>query len=153
MFMMEQCLKEQNIRENGGRDKMIRRNFLKLFTLFGANATLSANNTIDSIKEKELSSIELNECYLAGLQYYDGKDFDASHVSFFSLKREPDNKFDKNAIEVYCKEVKIGYIPRAENKIIAKMMDQNIRIVAKVSKFNADEIYRRIKVKLYQLVG
>ena len=50
MFMMEQCLKEQNIRENGGRGKMIRRNFLKLFALFGVNATLSANNTIDSIK-------------------------------------------------------------------------------------------------------
>lgn len=132
---------------------MIRRNFLKLFTLFGANATLSAKNSIDSIKEIELTSIELNECYIAGLQYYAGKNIDASRISFLSLKREPDNKFDRNAIEVYDKQVKIGYIPRIENKIIAKMMDQNIRIVAKVTKFNADETYHRIKVKLYQLPG
>ena len=132
---------------------MIRRNFLKLFALFGVNATLSANNTIDSTKEMELSSIELNECYIVGLQYYNGKDFDASRVSSFSLKREPGNKFDSNAIEVYSKEVKIGYIPRTENKIIAKMMDQNIHIVAKVTKFNADEVYRRIKVRLYQVLG
>ncbi len=132
---------------------MIRRNFLKLFALFGVNATLSANNTIDSTKEMELSSIELNECYIVGLQYYNGKDFDVSRVSSFSLKREPGNKFDSNAIEVYSKEVKIGYIPRTENKIIAKMMDQNIHIVAKVTKFNADEVYRRIKVRLYQVLG
>ena len=53
---------------------MIRRNFLKLFALFGASTTLSANS-INNIKEQELSSIELNEYYIAGLQYYDGKGF------------------------------------------------------------------------------
>ena len=73
---------------------MIRRNFLKLFTLFGASVTLSANNSIDTIKEQELKLIELNEFYVAGLWYYDGKDFDASRVSSLTLKREPANPYD-----------------------------------------------------------
>ena len=100
---------------------MIRRSFLKLLTLLGTNTTLSAENTVDSIKEKKLKPIELNE-------------------------------FDSNAIQVYHKQLKIGYIPKVENKIIAKIMDQHIRIVAKVTKFNADEKFtHKIKVKLYQL--
>ena len=99
--MMEQCLKEQNIRENGGRDKMIRRNFLKLFTLFGANATLSANNTIDRIKEKELSSIELNECYLAGLQYYD--DVEGGTVS----------RLSQDALSSFANTIRIDSCPCA----------------------------------------
>ena len=129
---------------------MIRRNFLKLFALFGASTTLSANS-INNIKAQELKIIELNEFYIAGLWYYN-KDFDASHVSFLKLKREPENQYDKNAIEVYHKDLKLGYIPKVENKLITKMIDQNIRIVAKVTEFNADENYKRkIKVKLYQL--
>ena len=131
---------------------MIRRSFLKLLTLLGANTTLSAENTVDSIKEKKLKPIELNEFYIVGLQYYDGGNFDASDVSFLSLKREPTNEFDSNAIEVYHKQLKIGYIPKVENKLIAKIMDQHIRIVAKVTKFNADDRFtHKIKVKLYQL--
>ena len=66
---------------------------------FGASATLLADNSINSIKEKELKVIELNEFYIAGLWYYN-KDFDASKVSFLNLKREAENPYDKNAIEV-----------------------------------------------------
>ena len=131
---------------------MIRRNFLKLFALFGVSATLSANNSINNIKEKELKVIELNEFYIAGAWYYN-RDFDASHVSSLTLKREPTNPYDTNAIEVYYKEFKLGYIPRTENKLIAKMMDQNIRIVAKVTKYNVDDAYNhKIKIKLYQVL-
>ena len=130
---------------------MIRRNFLKLFTLFGASATLSANNSIDTIKERKLKVIELNEFYIAGLWYYN-KDFDASCTSFLNLKREPSNPYDINAIEVYYKDLKLGYIPKIENKLIAKMLDQKIRIISKVTKFNPDDNYaHKIKVKLYQV--
>ena len=128
---------------------MIRRNFLKLLTLFGASATLSANS-IHNNKEQKVKLIELNEFYIAGLWYYN-KNFDASRVSSLSLKREPENPYDKNAIEVYHKDLKLGYVPKHENKLIAKMIDQNIHFVAKVTKFNVYDAYsHKIKVKLYQ---
>lgn len=127
---------------------MIRRNFLKILALFGAKATISAT-TFD---ETKIKAIELNECYVVGLQYYNGKDFNADSVKFLTLKREPTNEYDTNAIEVYSDELKIGYIPRAENKVISNIMKQDIQIVAKITKFNPSDSYtHRIKVKLYQL--
>jgi len=63
--------------------------------------------------------------YIVRLQYYDGGNFDASDISFLSLKREPANEFDGNAIEVYHKQLKIGYIPKVENKIIAKSLSKH----------------------------
>ena len=75
---------------------MIRRNFLKVLALFGAKATLTAT----SFDETKIKAIELNECYIVGLQYYDGKDFNADTVKFLTLKSEPTNEYDENAIEV-----------------------------------------------------
>ena len=127
---------------------MIRRNFLKILALFGVKTTLSAT-TFD---ENKIKAIELNECYIVGLQYYDGKDFNAKNIKFLSLKRDPTNEYDKNAIEVYSNELKIGYIPRTENKVISNMMKQDVQIVAKITKFNPNDGYtHRIKVKLYQV--
>ena len=116
--------------------------------MVGAN-TVIANSKID---EKKLIFIELNDCYIVGLQYYEGKDFDASTIDYLTLKREPENEFDENAIEVYYNQLKLGYIPKKENKIIAKIMDQKIQVVAKVTGYQADESYaHRIKVKLFQM--
>lgn len=127
---------------------MIRRNFLKVLALFGAKATLTAT-TFD---ETKIKAIELNECYVVGLQYYDGKDFNAENIKFLTLKSEPTNEYDENAIEVYSENLKIGYIPRTENKVISNMMRQGVQVVAKIVKFNPEDGYtHRIKVKLYQV--
>ena len=40
------------------------------------------------------------------------------------LVREEDNKFDPNAIAIYCDECKIGYIPSDENEELAIFLDQ-----------------------------
>jgi len=59
---------------------------------------------------------------------------------------------DENAIEVYSEELKIGYIPKTENKVISNMMKQGVQVIAKITKFNSDDGYtHRIKVKLYQV--
>ena len=40
------------------------------------------------------------------------------------LKREPDNSHDPLAIAVYTEDgLKLGYIPRFENKVLARLMD------------------------------
>ncbi len=41
-----------------------------------------------------------------------------------TLKRQPKNKFDKNACAVYLKRKHIGYIPREIAKLIAPKMDR-----------------------------
>lgn len=54
-----------------------------------------------------------------------------------SLVREKDNKFDKNAISVevvdWGGKLKIGYIPKSVNSILAKDMDNGLKFVAKIT--------------------
>jgi hypothetical protein len=40
-----------------------------------------------------------------------------------TLIRESKNKYDDNAIQLHWKTKKIGYIPRSQNEVIAKLMD------------------------------
>lgn len=50
------------------------------------------------------------------------------------LRREPDNEYDKHAIEVFTlKQQKLGYLPKHNNQVIAALMDQGCRISAVIS--------------------
>ena len=39
------------------------------------------------------------------------------------LRREPDNRHDDRAVEVYWRNRKLGYLPRVENAAVAQMAD------------------------------
>lgn len=41
----------------------------------------------------------------------------------YRMVREPENKFDKFAIEIYFEDYKLGYVPAAQNQIVARLMD------------------------------
>jgi hypothetical protein len=43
------------------------------------------------------------------------------------LIREPTNKFDKNAVQVWARDVHIGYLPKAKNQQIAMAMDEELK--------------------------
>ena len=43
------------------------------------------------------------------------------------LIREPGNKFDKNAVQVWARDVCIGYLPKATNQQIAMAMDEELK--------------------------
>lgn len=52
------------------------------------------------------------------------------------LKREPDNAYDPNAVEVYAvkdgnREIKLGYLNRNLAELIAKLMDIGINVPVK----------------------
>lgn len=49
------------------------------------------------------------------------------------LKREPDNKFDTNAIAVYSIDGQVGYIGREYAKILAPLIDSGVKLVATVN--------------------
>ncbi len=41
----------------------------------------------------------------------------------FQMVREPENQYDCWAIAIYLNDYKLGYVPRAQNEIIARLMD------------------------------
>lgn len=40
-----------------------------------------------------------------------------------TLRRDPNNRFDRNAVEVWARKTHIGYVPRGQAAILAKLMD------------------------------
>jgi len=95
--------------------------------------------------------IELNEFYITGLEYYDAKELDFSDIDYLSLHLEPNNEYDENAIEIYYQDEKVGYVPKNENSLITKMMQQNVNIIAKIINYDKKApLQKRIKIRLYQ---
>lgn len=54
---------------------------------------------------------------------------------------EPENPYDAHAIALYFKKTKIGYIPRANNKEISKLLEAGYGdiLLAKVSRVSPQE--------------
>jgi hypothetical protein len=72
---------------------------------------------------------------LAGFSHYEAKaNFDAIKVGDeLTLIREPDNPHDVYAVRVEWRGVKLGYLPRSENRAVANEMDRGGKIEARVA--------------------
>lgn len=68
-----------------------------------------------------------------------------------ALIREPDNKFDKNAIAVYCGERKIGYLPAKQNSGIAMAMDAELKGPSAAALIAAGQVVTPIKPGIFRL--
>jgi uncharacterized ParB-like nuclease family protein len=69
-----------------------------------------------------------------------------------TLRREPDNAYDRRAIEVLDEQGrKLGYVARIDNSAVARMMDAGERFVARVSR--VDPIGKDIRLEVDWLPG
>lgn len=66
------------------------------------------------------------------------------------MKRE-DNKHDKNAIALYVDEIKIGYVPKAQNTVLAKLMDGGKLLVSRVKDAEYKEGWKKIDAKIWMV--
>jgi len=57
---------------------------------------------------------------------------------YLELSRERDNGHDRNTVAVIRDGLKVGYIPRVDNKVIANMMDQDIELFCRLSSVGED---------------
>ncbi len=97
---------------------MDRRRFLKVLS----GLPLAALVPVQSVRAQTL----LLETPLAGFQYYRGAEIWESLAAGEEVRlvREPANKHDTKAIAVYRDNLKLGYIPRVDNSVLANLMDQ-----------------------------
>lgn len=47
-----------------------------------------------------------------------------------TLVREPDNQYDSNAVQVWARGTHVGYVPRTQNAVLAKFIDEHGKTVA-----------------------
>ncbi len=132
--------------------KITRRDFLKVLGTVSLSPLAHANPLL----RVRVRKIYLRDVVTTGFDYYDGYEiFDELAIcDELELRRQPDNLYDKNAIEVYTVSgVKLGYIPRIMNLIPAALADQNIAIGAEVSGLrDPSEHYRPVKMRLYMII-
>ena len=90
------------------------------------------------------NTIYLQSIRIAGMKYYVKDGFILLEGDKIKLKREPDNVYDKYAIELFTvKGEKIGYIPAKTNKIFARLMDGGKMLTAEVR--NVDYYFEKLQ--------
>ena len=73
-----------------------------------------------------VKEVFLMECHVAGTTHLDLKDVEPGLLtdSLLIFKREQDNPYDPLAIQIYDEHNnRVGYIPKAKNEVIARLMD------------------------------
>lgn len=67
-----------------------------------------------------------------------------------TLTREPDNRHDRNAVRVDWNGQPLGYVPRAENRAVARALDTGETLEARVAKLRDDpNPWRRVEFEVY----
>ena len=67
-----------------------------------------------------------------------------------TLTREPDNRHDRNAVRVDWNGQPLGYVPRAENRAVARALDADETLEARVAKLRDDpNPWRRVEFEVY----
>ena len=70
-----------------------------------------------------------------------------------ALIREPDNHHDRNAIRIDWKGQQLGYVPRAENRAVARALDAGESLEARVSKLRDDpDPWQRVEFEVYLIL-
>ena len=124
---------------------MNRRTFFR--QLFGSIGAV----VVTPVVVADSRSVVIQESPVAGFQFHQGE---AAWPSLFTgaplaLRREPSNPHDADAVAVYFKTKKLGYVPRAENRAVAQMLDRGECLEASISKLSISENpWQRIRMTI-----
>lgn len=113
---------------------------------------MTMNNGLAEMLRPLVNEIYLITTCIAGTAYiYDTSVFDEVVVDGeLQLKREPDNEFDKYAILVLNKSGrKLGYVPRRDNMIIARLMDAGKQMKVTVKNIEKDAGAIEVNIRIY----
>ncbi len=103
------------------------------------------------------TEVEIYRGNVRGLQYYQFFNIRESIVpgQVLTLKREPENRYDAEAISVFADTHQLGYIAQEDNLVLSTMLDKGLPLRATVRRLheNPKEVWwgLRIEVKLTTL--
>ena len=128
---------------------MQRREFLKLLSVLpylAPGIVVAASHTPAGRK------LLIQNSPLAGYAYYQGESVwrllqisDPLHLS-----REPNNPYDRQAVAVYWRRHKLGFVPRVANTAISQMLDHGVPMQVQITRLDAsDNLWKRIRFSMY----
>ena len=122
--------------------------------------TLTQQSTLALTHDGELAAllkplqheVLLFDSYVAGTSYIEDETIlDALKVGdTLWLQREPENRFDANAILVLDgQKRKCGYIPEKDNIVFARLMDAGKFLSARIVRMEEKRSFRQINISIY----
>lgn len=97
--------------------------------------------------------IFLFDTYVAGTTYIEGIEELEPHLKIdekLDFFREPNNAYDKQAIVIKTVGgVKIGYVPKQDNVIFARLMDAGKLLFGKITSKDVKGSWIKIDIKVY----
>ena len=113
--------------------------------------SLVQDNSIGKLIKPLSREIQLFDSYVSDTGYGDAEALVALKVDDkLLLKREPDNRFDDNAILVLDgKEQKIGYIPERDNTVFARLMDAGKFLTTRIVRLEEKGSFRQINISIF----
>ena len=99
-----------------------------------------------------VQEIFLIECHIAGTSYKNAAEIEPTLApdDLLVLHREPNNTYDQFAIAITDRSGNVlGYIPRAHNEILARLMDVGKFIFAKIESKTWHNAWLKIMVRIY----
>lgn len=114
---------------------------------------LHSNNGGLAIPKPFERDIFLFESYVAGTSYIEGIEELEPHLNIddrLNFYREPNNQYDKEAIVIKNVDgIKIGYVPKNDNVIFARLMDAGKLIFGKIVTKEKQGNWLKIKINIY----
>ena len=114
--------------------------------------SLVSDNPLGDLIKPLSHEILLFDSYVAGTTHIKDESVfdDVKEGNKLILQREPENRFDENAILVLDeKKRKLGYIPEKDNIVFARLMDAGKYLTAKVKYFEPKGSFRQISISIY----
>lgn len=132
---------------------MKRRGFIKNILGLAGVVAVPASACLPGDRPQTVAQkILLQQVELAGFQYYAGERLYPMLRcgDSLSLRRAPDNQYDRRAVEVYWGSSMLGHIPRSSNVAVSQMLDRGEALSATIAKLSlADSPWQRIQLAIY----
>lgn len=97
--------------------------------------------------------IFLFDTYIAGTSHIEGLEELYAYLmvgNLLNFYREPDNPYDAQAIMIKnADDVKLGYIPKADNIIFSRLMDAGKLLFGKISSKSMNGNWVKIKIDIF----
>ena len=114
--------------------------------------SLVTDNPLGDLIKPLSHEILLFDSYIAGTTHIKDETVfdDVKEGNALILQREPENRFDENAILVLdLQKRKLGYIPEKDNIVFARLMDAGKYLTAKVKNYEPKGAFKQISISIY----
>ena len=119
----------------------------------GLVSLLHGENGEISIPKPFERDIFLFDTYVAGTSHIEGMEELEPHLQTgdrLDFFREPDNQYDAQAIVIKTADgVKIGYVPRQDNVIFARLMDAGKLLFGRISEKEKKRKWVKISIDIF----